>query len=96
MRSKAVDSVDSVVSAITVAKVRERMERGARNYALADRSDPFAYSRAMSHIDLGICTDGATYEATPTQEMRKLPDGNALSNGEAEYAVTVYRDVRRP
>ena len=72
---------------------------GAINYANFDKSDPFTFSRAMSHINSGVAhciteragkvdVDGG-YTAEPYQETRKLPDGR-------EYNVTAYKNARRP
>jgi hypothetical protein len=77
-------------------KIDQRLVEGALNYAAADRSDPFAFNRAMTHIKNGICKDGATYEAHPTQEMRHLEPGMVFSDGTNTYPVTVYREVKRP
>lgn len=72
---------------------RRRMFEGARNYALAEKSDPFAFARAMSHTLNGIANihngEDAFYQADPYQETRVLPDGR-------EYNVTAYRNVKRP
>lgn len=74
------------------------MLNGARNYALADRSDPFAYSRAMSHLKSGIAgyrfdeitgeRSNAYYDASPRIETRKASD--------VEYHATTYDNVKRP
>lgn len=71
----------------------------ARLYALADKSDPFAYNRAMSHLASGISTTfrgygqdadkEAFYSAEEATETRLLPDGR-------EYQATVYRNMVRP
>lgn len=71
----------------------ERAIFAARRYAEFDRSDPFVFRRAMTHINNGIVgflRDGcdAMYDAVPYDETRVLPDGR-------EYVVTVYRDARR-
>lgn len=72
----------------------QRMLEGAANYAAGDRSDPFAYARAMTHIRTGIVGytaqgEEAFYAADPAQEIRTLPDGR-------EYSATVYRNMKRP
>ncbi len=74
---------------------RARQIEGARNYAAADKSDPFAFNRCMTHILNGVAdyrTDpvaDANYSATPTQVMAKTEKGE-------EYPVTVYTQRRRP
>lgn len=65
----------------------------ALNYADADKSDPFTYSRVMSHITNGLCDDNGQedcrYKAEPSLETR------IASNGQS-YQVTVYRSLQRP
>lgn len=80
----------------TRQKLVGRLTQGALNYSLANKSDPFAYSRAMSHIKNGLCTDSATYEAQASSETRVLDAGMVFSDGSNTYAVTVWRDVKRP
>ena len=75
-------------------KVHARKVQGCINYAMANKSDPFAFNRAMTHVSNGIVgylKDGseAFYSATPTVEMRELPDGQT-------YPATVYHDMKRP
>jgi hypothetical protein len=73
-----------------------RLVQGAQRYALADRSDPFVFNRAMTHIGNGIATMARArddvphnYDAEAAKETRKLPDGTP-------YEVTVYKNMRRP
>lgn len=74
---------------------RMRQVEAAKRYAASDRSDPFAYARAMTHLQNGICRtpdsqhQAAIYDAEPFEETRVLPDGR-------EYHATVYRNVVRP
>jgi hypothetical protein len=75
-------------------KQMERMLEGARNYAAADRTDPFAYARALTHIRTGIAGlthtgEDGFYKADPYTEERYLPDGRP-------YQATVYRNLQRP
>ena len=78
-----------------VARVLASQIEGAQRFAAAEKSDPFAFARAMTHINNGkICRpnqhgEPCTYDAEPYTEMRRLPDGR-------EYSVVVYRNVRRP
>ena len=82
---------------------RETMTAAARRYAAANKSDPFAYSRAMSHLKHGVASfirghsdpahgldwnDSAFYDAQPVAETRKTADG-------AEYTITTYRNIKR-
>ena len=80
---------------------RERFIESAKRYAAADRSDPFAFSRAMTHINNGIAStlgDGrdACYDAAETTETRKLPDGIVFADGSNEWTVPAYRNMVRP
>jgi hypothetical protein len=66
----------------------------AKRYALADKSDPFAFSRAMSHMKNGVCGflnngQDAFYTADPIQVTRTLPDGT-------KYAAVEYVNRVRP
>lgn len=77
-------------------KQRARMVEGAKRYALADKSDPFAFDRAMSHLDSGVAGIGlagadAFYDAEPIQETREI----VTPVGVSQYAVTVYHNMRR-
>lgn len=38
------------------AIAKSRMIDGAKRYAAADRSDPFAFRRALAHIECGVAT----------------------------------------
>lgn len=76
---------------------RERYVKAAERYAKADRSDPFALARALTHVrtnvvgyvDRGRDVSDALYDATPHTEMRKSPSGEL-------YPVVVYGSVVRP
>lgn len=81
------------------------MLQGALLYSQAERSDPFAYSRAMSHLHNGVSApffDGqgkrhdGHYEATEGREKKTLAKGLRFSDGSTEYYSPVYRDVKRP
>jgi hypothetical protein len=89
----------------------QRMQAGAKNYALADKSDPFAYNRAMSHIAFGLCTpcepsDMIWYDTPLGQKQRAVkigPEAGAASHYNATptieskwgHPVTVYHNVVR-
>lgn len=80
---------------------KQRWMDGAERYARADRSDPFALARAMTHIRNGIVglrSDGyeACYSADEHMETRTLPDGMKFSNGDTDYQVRTYRNITRP
>lgn len=70
----------------------------ARHYAEADKSDPFAFMRAMNHMKSGFTSftrDGkdAYYQAEPVLETRRIvrPDGSVL-----QWEATVYKNRARP
>ena len=69
---------------------------GARRYAAADRSDPFAFSRAVAHLKQGLGGysehgQDIGYDAEPTTETRAY-----MKNGErVEYEVTTFRNAKR-
>lgn len=79
--------------------ISPRMLEGARNYAAADNSDPFALSRAMTHLRNGIASldnargEDAFYSAEPYLETRQiaLPQGGVL-----EWQATAYKNRVRP
>lgn len=74
------------------------LHEGARRYAAADKSDPFAYSRAMSHIASGSASydkeRNPDYWADDAFETRRLPNRRDGTLGE-EYTVNVYKNRRR-
>jgi hypothetical protein len=71
------------------------MIEAAKRYAAADPSDPFAFSRCMTHLSTGVSSystasgEQAYYDADPALETRRLPDGT-------EYTHPVYRNRVRP
>ena len=75
----------------------DRMIEGAKRYAAGDKSDPFVFARAMTHIgnsvagyvERGRDVSEAWYDADQGTETRKLPDGR-------EYEAVVWRNLRRP
>lgn len=72
----------------------------AYSYAAADKSDPFALSRAIAHIRQGICDDGprgedCRYKADAYLETRRLPNKPDGSPGD-EYQIVAYKNVQRP
>lgn len=80
---------------------RARYIDAARRYAAADRSDPFAFNRAMTHINNGIASplgngSDATYDAVEATETRTLPAGLSFADGSNEWQVPAYRNVTRP
>ena len=80
---------------------RNRAIAGAKRFAAADRSDPFAFNRAITHINNGIVSahgDGgdSIYDAEETVETRHLPPGIILSNGDTSYQVPGFKNIKRP
>jgi len=77
-----------------VQNQHKRFVESAKRYALADKSDPFAFARAMTHVNnkiVGSLQNGedSIYNAEPFQEERVTITGKA-------YFVTVYRNITRP
>lgn len=78
-----------------------KLVEAAKRYAAADRSDPFAYRRAITHLSNGVAhwnnghpkdpKDGF-YDAEEYQETRTLPP--PYSN--IEYKATAYKNMSRP
>lgn len=82
------------VLTVADADIQRRTLEGAKLYALADKSDPFALGRAMTHVRMGIARprqDGfdGTYNAEATVEKRLTATGE-------EYLATVYKNTVRP
>lgn len=88
------------------AKHRVRMIGGALRYAAADRTDPFAFRRAMAHIDNGVASMGrpenkeyaiaagsrAMYDAAMVMEPRSyVRDGETIN-----YDVVRWQNMKRP
>lgn len=78
----------------TVRNHYERLKAGAVRYAAADRSDPFALRRALTHIAHGLCgplQDGkdGCYDADETAET-------AITNTGVTFTKTVHRNIARP
>lgn len=82
----------------------QRALRGAVDYAKADRSDPFTFSRVMSHLQIGVCSPrfhnngtkiDCLYEAESIIEARKLKR-STFSDGSTGYHVQTYRNMVRP
>lgn len=75
---------------------RTEMIAAAHRYAAANKSDPFALRRALSHISSGVAgmrlDDGgnkipATYDAERTMVERTLPSGE-------KYLVEEYTNIK--
>lgn len=69
--------------------ISPQMLQSARDYAAGDRSDPFTFARAMTHLHNGIASAECRYEAEEGTETRTLPDGRT-------YQATVYWNMKRP
>jgi hypothetical protein len=75
------------------------MRQAAERYAASEKSDPWAYARALTHIRNGVAsyTDqhgrSAFYSADEGNEPRaiKMPNGQVL-----EWQAVVYRNMIRP
>jgi hypothetical protein len=78
------------------AMQRNRHIEGAKRYARANASDPFAFNRCMAHINQGIVGfneqgEEAIYSAEEALEERPSPMGDGTT-----YTVTVFRNIKRP
>ena len=60
----------------------------ALRYAASDKSDPFAFARAMTHLGQGLADPDNYYDAEPATETRRTERGES-------YEVTVYRSIKR-
>ena len=74
--------------------VFERQYDASLRYAEAEKSDPFAFRRALSHMRHGLTKplqDGrdAHYDADSSFELRRTAHGE-------EYQVRVYHSRTRP
>lgn len=92
-----------------LVRERSQMIEAARQYAKADRTDPFAFNRAMSHVNNGVASfrrpaseRGAAFEvsqgdgyykATPYREARTLV---GYDGKPSTYDVVRYNNVSRP
>lgn len=73
----------------------------AQRYADSDKSDPFAYARAVAHMNNGIAgfkQDGseAFYSAEEIVTQEVLPDGQKFSDGTHIYNGVGYIKRSRP
>ena len=80
-----------------------RYVQGAIDYAEADKSDPFARARALSHVYNGLARprqlpngdrEECYYSARKNTEVRRLPAGTTFSDGSDTYESQVWRDVK--
>jgi hypothetical protein len=76
------------------AKTMQMRIEAAKRYAAADRTDPWAFSRAMTHMANGIAGftekgEDAFYSADDYIETKVTLAGS-------EYPVVVYRNIVRP
>jgi hypothetical protein len=83
--------------------MQRRMIEGAQRYALANNSDPFALSRALSHLANGVAgyrhlpngtREDAFYDATPVTEERQIT--SAVDGEVVKYNVIAFNNVRVP
>lgn len=91
-----------IVSIPLQGELRDKAITSARNYAAADRTDPFTFARCMTHINNGIVghrpdKDGhmAMYSADEFWETRHLENGY-FSDGSREYQVRGWKNISRP
>ncbi len=79
-------------------KINDRILVGAANYARADKSDPFAYSRAICHAKNGVSSVNNAqqkpgyYDAEETVEHREyVHEGRTV-----KYTVPAFINIIRP
>lgn len=93
-------------------ELKMRRSEAARRYAAADKSDPFAYSRAMSHNSSGLCStrtemvNGHAKAISCHYDADTFPDNHevderwapllALRPQQRRVQGTSYRAVVRP
>lgn len=74
----------------------------ALRYAQMDKTDPFAFRRAMSHYANKVCnkqTDDEgryAYDAEQTEETREYLDGYVNPDGSRTFKVTIFKNGVRP
>jgi hypothetical protein len=83
-----------------MSNYHQRRLDGAIRYAAADKSDPFALARALTHLSNGICSraeDGTPghYDAEKGVETRYLPLSEGQETPES-YVVDSYSRKVRP
>lgn len=79
-------------------KLSARIHDAAIRYARSEKSDPFAYARAVAHAKVGVSSvnnnqqKGAYYDAEQTIEHREyVHEGRTV-----KYTVPAYINVVRP
>lgn len=73
----------------------KHMVDGAKRYAASDRSDPFTFRRAMSHISNGLASKGIAelpYDAIEYAEERSY----TLNGATVVYTVPAHKSAKRP
>jgi hypothetical protein len=87
-----------------VKNIRNRvMGLAAKRYAAADRTDPFAYARAMSHLRSGVAQysvdDGRGNEVAAYYDAEGYREGREYEKATGEvvkYEVQAWRKMVRP
>lgn len=72
------------------ALVQQANHEEAFNYAKAERSDPFSYSRVRSHLNNGVAHLG-DYSAEWHEEDRHINVGDSVES----YRVKVPHSIKR-
>lgn len=62
--------------------------RAAHRVAFADKSNPFAFARAMSHERNGVAPVPLTERFTETRSYRRPRDGRRVKYEHVDYRVT--------
>ena len=86
-----------------IAKLQEKKEarrlqqlRNARNYADNEKSDPFTFARAVTHINNGISDPDRGYEAEKVRITVHLTEGEHFSDGTDVFEGVRYNNIKRP
>lgn len=72
------------------------MLEAAKNYARADKSDPFAYARALAHIKSGVATSARAAKARDNKwntQLVREPAHSAFWDAMPSHEERSYRDL---
>ena len=78
------------------ARIHTQQLRNARNYADNDKSDPFAFARAVTHINNRISDPDRGYEAEKVRTTIHLAEGEHFSDGTDVFEGVRYNNIKRP
>ena len=99
LAEKVLKSLDEqAVERVEARREARRLQqlRNARNYADNEKSDPFAFARAITHINNGISDPDRGYEAEKVRTTIHLPEGEHFSDGTDAFEGVRYNNIKRP